>query len=85
MRLMTRSLLAAALALLASSAAWAEVKVTYVKPDDYTDMPFSPVDRERTLKEFSSYFATLDKKLPAGQTLKIEVLDIDLAGRLYQR
>lgn len=85
MRPMTPTVLAGLVALLASSAALAEVSVTYVKPDEYTDMPFSPIERERTLKEFSTYFATLDKKLPQGQTLKIEVLDIDLAGRLYPR
>lgn len=85
MRPITRTMLAAAVALLANSAAWAEVSVTYVKPDDYTDMPFSQIERERTLKEFSAYFAKLDKKLPPGQSLRIEVLDIDLAGRLYPR
>ncbi|SDH16801.1 MULTISPECIES: DUF3016 domain-containing protein [unclassified Duganella] len=85
MRPMTQTVLAGLVALLASSAALAEVTVTYVKPDDYVDLPFSPIERERTLKEFSDYFATLDKKLPQGQTLKIEVLDIDLAGRLYPR
>jgi hypothetical protein len=85
MRLMTRTVLAAAVALLATSAAWAEVTVTYVKPDEYTDVPRSVIDRERVLKDFTEYFAKLDKKLPAGQSLKIEVLDIDLAGRLYPR
>jgi hypothetical protein len=85
MRLMTKTVLAAMAALLASSAALAQVSVTYVKPDDYSDMPRNAYDRDRTLKDFSDYFATLDKKLPAGQSLKIEVLDIDLAGRLYPR
>ena len=84
MRLMKPTLLAAA-TLLASAAAWADVSVTYVKPDDYTDVPRNQIDRDRVLKDFSAYFATLDKKLPAGQSLKIEVLDIDLAGRLYPR
>lgn len=84
MRGLTRTMLAAALALLAS-AAWADVSVSYVKPDDYTDVPRNAVDRERVLKDFSDYFATLNKKLPAGQNLKIEVLDIDLAGRMWPR
>lgn len=84
MRLMKPTLLAAA-TLLASAAAWADVSVTYVKPDDYTDVPRNQIDRDRVLKDFSAYFTTLDKKLPAGQSLKIEVLDIDLAGRLYPR
>lgn len=85
MRLMNNTVLAAVAALLVSSAAWAQVSVSYVKPDEFTDMPRSPIDRERLLKDFTEYFKTLDKKLPAGQELKIEVLDIDLAGRLYPR
>ncbi len=84
MRGLTRTMLAATLALLAS-AAWADVSVSYVKPDDFTDVPRNAVDRERVLKDFSDYFATLSKKLPAGQNLKIEVLDIDLAGRMWPR
>ncbi|WP_432381337.1 DUF3016 domain-containing protein [Duganella sp. P38] len=82
---MSKTVLAALAALLASSAALAQVSVTYVKPEEFTDVPRGEYDRERTLKDFSDYFATLDKKLPPGQTLKIEVLDIDLAGRLYPR
>jgi hypothetical protein len=82
---MTRTVLAAVVALLASSAALAEVTVTYTKPDDYTDLARGQYDRERVLKQFSEYFATLEKKLPAGENLKIDVLDIDLAGRMYPR
>ncbi|MES2160437.1 MAG: DUF3016 domain-containing protein [Pseudomonadota bacterium] len=84
MRGLTRTMLAAALALLAS-AAWADVSVSYVKPDDFSDVPRNAIDRERVLKDFSDYFATLNKKLPAGQNLKIEVLDIDMAGRMWPR
>ncbi|ELX12329.1 DUF3016 domain-containing protein [Janthinobacterium sp. HH01] len=79
-----RPLLAAMLALLAG-AAWADVTVSYVKPDDFADVPRNAVDRERVLKDFSDYFATFNKRLPAGQNLKIEVLDIDMAGRLWPR
>jgi hypothetical protein len=81
---MTKSLLAAAV-LLASSVAWADVSVTFVKPEEFADVPRNSIDRERTLKDFSDYFATLNKKLPAGQNLKVEILDIDLAGRLWPR
>jgi hypothetical protein len=82
---MTRTVLAAVVALLASSAALAEVTVTYTKPDDYTDLARGEYDRERVLKQFTDYFATLEKKLPPGENLKIDVLDIDLAGRMYPR
>jgi len=85
MRLLNKSILAAAAAMLATSAAWAQVSVTYVKPEDFSDMPRSVIDRDRTLQQFTDYFKSLEKKLPAGQSLKIEVLDIDLAGRLYPR
>ena len=86
MRLKITSSLAALLVLAATtSAAWAQVSVSYVKPDEFIDMPHGQIDRERVLKDFTRYFATFDKKLPAGQQLKIEVLDIDLAGRLWPR
>ncbi|SEO52611.1 Protein of unknown function [Duganella sp. CF517] len=85
MRLMTKPLVAAALALLASGAAWADVSVTFVKPEEFTDMPRSPIERERLQKDFAQYFASLDKQLPPGQNLSIEVVDIDLAGQLWPR
>ena len=85
MRLMTKPLLAAAVALLASGAAWADVSVTFVKPEQFADMPRSPIERERLEKDFARYFASLNKQLPAGRNLSIEVLDIDLAGQLWPR
>lgn len=69
------------LAMLASGAAWADVTVSYVKPEQFRDMPFSDVDRNRTLAYFTAHFNALGQTLPAGEELKIEVLDIDLAGR----
>jgi len=36
--------------------------------------------RERTFKNFEKYFTKLAEKLPEGQTLKINVTDVDLAG-----
>lgn len=72
----------AALAMLGCGAAWAGASVTYVEPDKFADMPFSPVDREHILKDLSEHFAKLGKLLPAGQELKVEVTDVDLAGRL---
>jgi hypothetical protein len=42
------------------------VTVTYVKPEDFTDIDRSPIDRERTLKNFTDYFKSLEKKLPPG-------------------
>jgi hypothetical protein len=36
--------------------------------------------RERTFKDLEKHFATLAATLPEGQTLKIDVTDVDLAG-----
>lgn len=77
-----KTMLAAALALLASGAAMAQVKVDFVKPESFTDVPFSTVQREQLLKDLSAHFEQLGKRLPAGQSLKLEVLDVDLAGRM---
>lgn len=80
---------AALLSLLACLAgagtARADVAVTYVKPEEFSDVPFSPRDREQLLKDLSGHFAKIGQKLPAGQMLKIDVLDVDLAGRTYPR
>ena len=60
----------------------AAVTVTFVHPESYRDMPFSPIDREHILKDLGEYFVKLEKALPPGQDLAIEVLDLDLAGRM---
>ncbi|WP_219117388.1 DUF3016 domain-containing protein [Janthinobacterium sp. UMAB-56] len=76
----TRALIAG-LALLASSAAWAATEVHFSKPDQFTDVPFNPHERDEVLKELSRHFEKLGASLPSGQNLKIDVTDVDLAGR----
>lgn len=76
----TRALIAG-LALLASSAAWAGTEVHFTKPDQFTDVPFDPHEREDVLNELTRHFEKLGASLPPGQTLKIDVTDVDLAGR----
>lgn len=75
-------LLACAILGVASSAATAGASVTWIDADHFADVPFSPIERERLLKEFDEHFARLGQLLPAGQELKIEVTELDLAGRL---
>ncbi|CDG85364.1 DUF3016 domain-containing protein [Janthinobacterium agaricidamnosum] len=70
------------LSLLASSAAWAGVTVDFVKPEQFSDMPFNQSEKEAVLDKVGKHLELLGKNLPAGQNLKVEVLDIDLAGRL---
>ena len=79
----TRQLALAGLMLLAAGAASAGVTVTYNEPDKFSDLPFSPWEREDALETLDGHFVKLGKGLPAGQELKVEVLDVDLAGREY--
>lgn len=64
------------------ASAGGNVTVTYVAPESFRDREFRR-ERSRTsaLAEFDRWFAELGARyLPAGQSLAIEVLDIDLAG-----
>ncbi len=58
------------------------VTVDWVKPEQYSDAGRGPLERERTLKTLTEFFASLGRDLPDGQALKVEVLDLDLAGEL---
>ena len=80
-KLLTLFAVFSSLSAAASVAANAEVTVTFTKADQYIDVPFSPSDREATLKTLKEHFEKLGSKLPSGQDLKIEVLEVDLAGR----
>jgi hypothetical protein len=66
----------------APASALAEVKVNFVNPEKFTDASFpGGRDRERTLGQIEKVFQNLgEQHLPAGQTLTIDVLDVDLAG-----
>jgi len=77
---MQKMALAGLFALTAGSAG-AAVTVTYVQPDRFSDVPFVTWEREDTLKELTEHFTKLGNSLPPGQDLRIEVLDVDLAGR----
>lgn len=70
-----------ALSFVASNAI-ATVTVTFTQPERYADMPFASWDRERVMKDLRGHFDKLGATLPPGQDLKIEVQDIDLAGRI---
>ncbi|ALK95581.1 hypothetical protein AB595_19055 [Massilia sp. WF1] len=69
----------------ATGSAGAAVTVTYVQPDNFTDLPAAPGEREDALKDLTEHFTRLGNSLPPGQDLRIEVLDVDLAGRAIPR
>ena len=68
---------------LSAGGASAAVSVVFSHPEKYSDLPFSPTDREQVLKDLGEYFATLGKSLPPGQDLRVEVTDLDMAGRIH--
>tara|TARA_B110000881_G_scaffold132862_1_gene116859 strand:+ start:506 stop:1021 length:516 start_codon:yes stop_codon:yes gene_type:complete len=77
------SLLSAAFFVSAAHAG--DVDVNWTSPDDYQDIKESNFERKSQFREhlFESlelHFAKLADDLPAGSTLKIEVLDFALAG-----
>jgi hypothetical protein len=71
----------AGLIALVAGGAGAAVTVTYVQPENFSDVPFITWERDDTLKALTEHFTWLGNSLPPGQDLRIEVLDIDLAGR----
>ncbi len=73
---------AAALALLAAAPAHAAgaVEVRFVEPASYSDIGFASADRENHLQVLEGHFRRLAGQLPDGQTLHVDVLDVDLAG-----
>jgi hypothetical protein len=65
-----------------TAGAHAAVTVTFTNPDKYADVPFAAQDKQEMMTELQRHFEKLGAQLPVGQDLKIEVLDIDLAGRI---
>lgn len=71
-------MLLALLATLPAGAADADVR--FVAPERYRDAGDSARERERTTAALTAAFKAVAATLPAGQTLRIEVKDVDLAG-----
>lgn len=69
------SVLAAANALAAGT-----VAVRYPGQATYTDAGRGQIDREQTLRALTRHFQAQASRLAQGQSLQIEVLDLDLAG-----
>ncbi len=72
----------AATLVLSTLNARAGVTVTFTEPDKYTDMPFGQHEKQSVMEAMQKHFVKLGASLPAGQDLKVEILDIDLAGRI---
>lgn len=68
---------------LATTAALAagQVEVSFKPVDQLSDVGRG-IDRERHVKALADHFRSLGRQLPDGQVLKVEVLDVNMAGEL---
>ena len=83
-----RSYLVAVLAtlLVASASATAgTATVKYVNTERMTDVPRFQGDVESMQAQLLEHFNILASQLPQGQELKVEIIDIDLAGEVFPR
>jgi hypothetical protein len=81
----SKAAVAGALLLLAAAHAGATAKVSYLNPEKMTDVPKFGPERESMEYLLNEHIEQLSEKLPAGQVLKLEFLDIDLAGDVFPR
>lgn len=79
-------LVAAALLAAAASVSAADLSVLFVHPENYTDAAYTSAfanerDRAEVQRDIARHLQRLaERGLPVDEALKIEVLDIDLAG-----
>jgi hypothetical protein len=64
--------------------AWAagKIEVQWLDPGNYSDAGRSAVDREHVMEVLGTHMSQLGRLLPDGQTLRLEITDLDLAGEL---
>lgn len=75
---LTAALLAAPLAAQAAG----QVQVKWIEPEKFSDAGRGSFDRERTLQTLAEHLQALGRRLPDGQTLSVEVTDLELAGEV---
>jgi hypothetical protein len=80
MRLYLMALSLSALAPLALAAG--VVEVNFKPVDELTDVGRGSLEGDRNVKALADHFRTLAARLPDGQTLKVDVLDVDMAGHV---
>jgi hypothetical protein len=81
MMIRTRGLTTALLMAVAASAqAAGQVAVSFVQPETYADIGWTTAQRQQNLAILEYGFRSAAERLPDGQWLKVEVLDVDLAG-----
>lgn len=64
------------------AAAAGKAQVNFIEPQQFTDAGRNGYDRDHALKSLGDYMQSLGARLPDGQTLNVDVTDVDLAGEL---
>lgn len=83
MRFRARTLLLSLLLTVAAVAVAGTVEVSFVSPASFIDAGRTPWDKDANLKALEKHLQSLGQRLlPANQVLKVELLDVDLAGIL---
>jgi hypothetical protein len=59
-----------------------KIELTWVEPEKFADSGHTAADRAATLQALGEHVQRLAGELPNGQTLKIEVTDLNLAGEV---
>lgn len=81
---MSRNLIRAAVSLvlagLATAAAAGQVEVVFVEPARFSDAGFGEAETGRTVDALTRHLQGFASRLPEGQALRVEVLDVDRAG-----
>lgn len=80
--LVTAIALAAAVCAPLAAQAAGQVQVKWIEPEKYADAGRGALVRERTLQTLAEHLQSLGKRLPEGQTLSLEVTDVELAGEI---
>ena len=86
MRTRARTLLLSLLLSAGCTAMAGTVEVTFVNPASFADAGITQDDKDANLKMLDRYLQGLGQRLlPADQVLRIEVLDLSLAGTIRHR
>jgi hypothetical protein len=72
-----------ALAGLATATAAGQVELSFVEPARFSDAGFGEAETGRTVDALTRHLQGFAGRLPEGQTLRVEVLDVDLAGWVF--
>jgi hypothetical protein len=74
----------AALALTATAAFAGTAEVRFVNPERFSDLGTFKSDEQANMDTLSFYIGQLAQQLPPDQVLRVDVLDVDLAGEPRQ-